>query len=88
MLEILNFFSNNISNLLYQNIGDSIQTLEEIRIRVDKPIILKFLDKENIISYKTSSEEILNILQKICDNSIYSYQNQICSRIHNNKRWT
>ena len=34
------------------------------------------------------SEEILEILGSICDNSIYTYQNQICNRIHNNARRT
>jgi len=28
-------------------------------------------------------EEILKILQFVCDNSIYTYQNQICNRIYN-----
>ena len=88
MFEILNFFPKNISNTLYQNIGEYFSQLEEIRIRVDKPIILKFSNHETVISYIINNEEILNILQKICDNSIYSYQNQICNRIHYSKRWT
>lgn len=33
---------------------------------------------EKIIDYIVSQEIILQILQKICNNSIYSYQNQIC----------
>ncbi len=53
--------------------------LEEIRIRVNRPIILKIGQAETIIEYKVSTEEILEILQHICDNSIYSYQNQICN---------
>lgn len=63
-------FMNNSVNLNY---------LEEIRIRVNRPIILKIGQAETIIEYKTSTEEILEILQHICDNSIYSYQNQICN---------
>ena len=38
-------------------------SLEEIRIRVQKPIILKFSNLEKIIRYKITREEILNILQ-------------------------
>ncbi len=88
MFEVLNFFPKSISNILYQNIENHFEELEEIRIRVDKPIILKFSNKEIIISYNINSEEILNLLQKICDNSVYSYQNQICNRIYYSKRWT
>ena len=88
MFEILNFFPKHISEILTENIKENFKELEEIRIRVDKPIILKFADDEVVISYTPLGEEIIKILQIICDNSIYAYQNQICSRIHNSKRWT
>lgn len=52
MLEILNFFPKNISNILSQNIGNDIQNLEEIRIRAYKPIILKFLEYEMVLEYE------------------------------------
>lgn len=81
MFEILEFFSKNISEILYQYMNNN---LEEIRIRVNNNIILSFISHERILEYKVNSDELLNILQKICDNSIYSYQNQICSRIYNN----
>lgn len=58
---------------------DGISLLEEIRIRSGKPIILKYTDSEQILeNVIVSQEEILEILQSICQNSIYSYQNQIC----------
>ena len=53
------------------------EEIEEIRIRVNRPIILKFNESEKIIKYSISPEEILTTLQLICENSIYSYQNQI-----------
>lgn len=81
MFEILEFFPKNISEILYQYMNNN---LEEIRIRVNNNIILSFINHEQILKYKVNSDELLNILQKICDNSIYSYQNQICSRIYNN----
>ena len=63
------FLSNNIN----------LNNLEEIRLRVNRPIILNLGQVESIIEYNLQSEEILEILQQICDNSIYSYQNQICN---------
>lgn len=64
----------------------NINLLEEIRIRTNKPIILKIGQEDILINHLTSSEEILEILGAICDNSIYTYQSQICNRIHNNAR--
>lgn len=54
-------------------------TLEEIRLRVNKPIVLKFNQTEKIFDYNVQTEEILETLRVICENSIYSYQNQICN---------
>lgn len=59
--------------------------LEEIRIRVNRPIIMKLGQAEIIIEYNIKADEILEILQQICDNSIYSYQNQIVNRIYYTK---
>ncbi len=77
MNTILKYFPDRINKILNQEIND--KPLEEIRIRVDKPIILKFNGLEKIIKYNISREEILNILQLICENSIYSYQHQIAN---------
>ena len=54
-------------------------TLEEIRLRASKPILLKFCSSEVVLNYIVSTEDVLETLQNICENSIYSYQNQICS---------
>lgn len=52
--------------------------LEEIRVRVGRPVILKIRAMEKQIEYIPTRENILEIMQHICDNSIYSFQNQIC----------
>lgn len=77
MEQILKYFPSNIKNVLENEIQNQKGFLEEIRIRVQKPIILRFNSTEKIIRYFTTQEEILNILQYICENSIYSYQKQI-----------
>ncbi len=59
------------------DIEEKNKTIEEIRLRADKPIILKFNKKETILKINVTQEDILKTLQKICENSIYSYQNQI-----------
>ena len=63
--------------ILSNNIN--INYLEEIRVRVNRPIILKLGQVEKIIEYNVTIDEILEMLQQICDNSIYSFQKQICN---------
>ena len=79
-IDIFRYFPRNICYELRKKINlDNYYTLEEIRIRINKPIILKFNNSDIILDYLVSQEDILEILQYICDNSIYSYQNQICN---------
>lgn len=77
MKDILKYFPISIREVLEKELKQEENLLEEIRIRVRKPIILKFNFKEKIIRYLVTPEEILNILQLVCENSIYSYQHQI-----------
>ena len=72
--------------LLSENIN--LNLLEEIRIRINRPILLKIGQEEKKIEHIITSEEILETLQHICDNSIYSYQNQICNRLYYHARRT
>lgn len=70
-----------ITRVLSRDICYSINenSIEEIRIRVDRPVILKYPDgKEDILEHIITQSEIINILQSLCNNSIYSYQSQIC----------
>ena len=78
-MEILKYIPQNIANLIKNDIETNYNTIEEIRIRANKPIILKFTNQEKIINYKVTTNEILEIMQYICENSIYSYQEQICN---------
>ena len=79
MKDVLKYFPRELAFELEKNIKENWFQLEEIRIRVDKPIILKFNHTEKILEYKIGTETILEIMQYICDNSIYSYQGQICN---------
>ena len=72
----------NLVNVLPRNIGilinqEKIDRLQEIRVRCNRQTIIKYDDNEEITSYIPKERELLNILQMICENSIYSYQNQI-----------
>lgn len=78
--EILKYFPCNIYNLLKKEIDeDTKKILQEIRLRCNRPIILKSKNKDKIIDYRINQCELLQILEKICNNSIYAYKNQICN---------
>lgn len=80
---IFKYFPQNIAFLLEEyfkkNDTNMYIALEEIRLRVNKPIILKFNQTEKLFDYHVTTEDILETLRIICENSIYSYQNQICN---------
>ena len=76
--EVLEYFSQEIGNKIneYKN---ELENIEEIRVRANRSILLECGNKEIKINYVITTKEILEILQRICDNSIYTYQNQICN---------
>lgn len=77
-IEILDYLSNNIiESLKFQNIDKYLETLEEIRLRSNKNIILKLSNQELIIDYKVTIKDLLETLEKVTENSIYTYENQI-----------
>lgn len=80
--DILNYFPEELSNILFEyfktETEEKLKTIEEIRLRVGEPLILKFNKREEIFKYNILQEDILKTMQKVCDNSIYSFQNQIC----------
>lgn len=76
-MNILKYFPEKIEKLIIENTKDSFEFIEEIRLRNGRPIIIKMQDGEQIIKYDVTTEDVLYSLQHICENSIYSYQNQI-----------
>lgn len=75
--EILQNFPERIYKILEKEIEN--QEIEEIRIRVGKPIILRKANSEINTKYNITIIDIQEIMQKICDNSIYAYQREICN---------
>ena len=80
---LFRYFPQNISEIIDNYFKQSDQnlyiTLEEIRLRNNKPLLLKFNQKEKLFNYIVRPEDIGETLRIICENSIYSYQNQICN---------
>lgn len=81
MDEIIKYFPVNIYNILLYTFERNSQiekNIQEIRIRVNRPIILKMRQADVLIEYTVSQKEELQTLERLCENSIYAYKNQIC----------
>ena len=81
MDEIIKYFPVNIYNILLYTFERNSQiekNIQEIRIRVNRPIILKMRQADVLIEYTVSQKEVLQTLERLCENSIYAYKNQIC----------
>lgn len=52
--------------------------IEEIRLRSNKPLMLKIGQETEMIDYIVKQQEILQAFERICENSVYSYRRQIC----------
>ena len=77
MKDVLDYLAENIKNEIKKYMSN-IQNIEEIRLRTNKPIILKNSNGNNLLIHLVSKEELLETFQKVCEQSIYSYQKQIC----------
>ena len=78
-IDILNYFPHLIKMELIKYLTEeNYKKLEEIRVRVNRPILLKFNSELQQIPYTIQTEDILKIMQYLTENSIYSYQKQIC----------
>ncbi|MBR3325398.1 MAG: stage III sporulation protein AA [Clostridia bacterium] len=63
-----------ISSIIEQ---EKIEDLQEIRIRTNRQAILKYNREERITDFIPQEREMIEILQMLCENSIYSYQTQL-----------
>ena len=82
--DVLYYFPGKVGKLISDTINNSnnaskiVLELQEIRIRCNRPIILRLRSCEIVIEYNVLENEILSILEKLCNNSIYAYKTQIC----------
>ena len=53
------------------------EKIQEIRIKVNKPIIINLNDKEVILKYETTINDIKEILVKISNYSLYAYEEEL-----------
>lgn len=78
METVLEYLSKGIVNAIQNYISEYNEEIEEIRLRTNKPIVLKTSNSKKILSYIATIEDILQTYEKVCENSIYSYKREIC----------
>ncbi|WP_242821366.1 MULTISPECIES: stage III sporulation protein AA [unclassified Candidatus Neoarthromitus] len=65
-------------NLRYQlEKSGSLNNLQEIRLKVNKPVILIFSDKEIVLTVRTSAEDIRATINKISKYSIFAFEEDV-----------
>lgn len=73
--DILDVLPQNIRNIITK--VKELERLQEIRLKVNKPLILELGEKEIIEDYKVSCEDINNILKRMSNYSIYSIEDEM-----------
>lgn len=87
--DILPYVITSIKNVLLKMDSDILDNLEEIRLRVSKPLMVFYknfdwfvseeglLTKEISASYIVAQQEILKTMELMSENSVYAYQDEI-----------
>ncbi len=75
--EIVSFFPSNLKSVFEKLSNNIWNTVSEIRIRVDKPILIECFNREYVLEYNARAEDILRLVENFSENSIYSFQNEI-----------
>jgi len=80
--EILKFFPIELKNTILFDKKIKLDKVTEIRIRVNRPIILRdreneYIPLKNGKEYVTAKEEIGRIFESICSNSVYAFAEEI-----------
>lgn len=78
---LLEAFSNNLFQIIYNFFQKNIalkNEIQEIRIRANRPIIIRLQNKDIILQHNVTQAEIIQTVERLCENSIYAYKNEIC----------
>ncbi|MBM7869216.1 stage III sporulation protein AA [Clostridium pascui] len=72
--EIFRILPDSIKSLIGE---ENFNKVQEIRLRVNKPLMLEMEQKEKVFNYIVSSEEIDIVLKRMSNYSIYAYDEEI-----------
>lgn len=76
--EILRYFPIELKDLIIKKYETELEDIREIRVRVNKPVVLKMSFRDIIIkNYNINRENINKIFESICGNSVYAFTDEI-----------
>lgn len=75
---VLGYLPETIRDKIESELNAPSSQIEEIRLRSDKPLMLKIGQETQVINYIVKQQEVLQAFERICENSVYSYTRQIC----------
>ena len=73
--DFINIFPEKIRNIIEVYIKE--KSIEEIRVGIKKPLILRLHNKEVLTSYIVNKEDFKYIIQRISNFSLYAYEEEI-----------
>lgn len=73
--DIYNVLPQNIKEMLVNS--SDINKLQELRIKIDKPVIFVSNNKEYIGKYKATTEDLKILIQRISNYSVYAFEEEI-----------
>lgn len=75
---VLAYLPQKIRTKIKNDCAEKLESIEEIRIRTNKPLMIKMEQKLEVLEYIVNQQEVFQTFEKICENSVYSYRTQIC----------
>lgn len=75
---VLAYLPQMIRKKIESDCTEKLESIEEIRIRTNKPLMIKIEQNVEVLDYLVNQQEVFQIFEKICENSVYSYRRQIC----------
>ena len=75
---VLEYLAKEIKLEIQKYIKSFNENIEEIRLRNNRPIVIRTSFRNIILEHIVKTEELLETFQNVCEHSIYSYQKQIC----------
>lgn len=77
METIMNFLPKKIADQIRQIPPFQLEEMEEIRVRINRPIEVTMRGKANFLSYTVQSEDAFHLLNKISQYSIYALEEEL-----------
>lgn len=67
----------NIINVILREYDISVSKLQEIRLRIGKPLIIVYDNRERVLQKTIEKEELMEVLEYVSNYSLYAFENEL-----------